>query len=130
MSRTPTTWGRLEHVAEHLGLCTRTVRELMTASRAAGLRPCWVDFSGGARPAYRFDLRDVDRWFREVAEWRTSERAAESTRSAGETALAAGAPASSPAATTPAPSSPRRSERRRPGSTSSLAALVLAPDST
>ena len=68
---------------EYLSLDKKTVRKLMGRTPEHIDKP-WVNYGTAKRPRYHWKADKIDRWFREVTTWQTSEKDAEGTRFAGE----------------------------------------------
>lgn len=79
-------WWTLRETMEHLGVrSVDTMRARMRETPGHIDRP-WVNAgSAGKRALYSFESSKVDRWWREVNEWRASVRGEENGRSDGAT---------------------------------------------
>lgn len=77
------TWLTLEEAATHCRVSVTTLRERMRESDVAGLEASWLNVGGaGRRARWQFDGNEIDRWWRQVNEWRAS-RSGSATASLG-----------------------------------------------
>lgn len=122
----PTLNGRnsMRQVAGRLGMDPRTLRRLMNETPKHINKP-WVDIGTEAKPSFRWCEEGIERWLREMTEWRASQSLSRaSTRSDGETLTARRAREPARTSGRRKPSSSRSNEHSPSGGGGRLQMLV------